>query len=125
MKGKETEMMFSIIPLIFSCLLLGAHFLRSGNPLFTLLCILLPFLLLIKRLWVLLIVQLFMYAGGIIWVNTAIHLMRKRITLSLPWNKPVIILGVVAGFTILSGLLLNLKGIKEKYLKKDTQITNR
>jgi len=117
--------MFSIIPLIFSCLLLGAHFLRSGNPLFTLLCILLPFLLLIKRLWVLLIVQLFMYAGGIIWVNTAIHLMRKRITLSLPWNKPVIILGVVAGFTILSGLLLNLKGIKEKYLKKDTQITNR
>ena len=118
-------MTFSIIPLVISCFLLGAHFLRSGNPLLTLWCVLTPFLLLIKRRWILVIVQLVAYTGGVIWINTAIQVMRKRINMGLPWDKPVIILGVVAGFSILSGLLLNLKGVRAKYSKKsNTMIDN-
>ncbi|MGA1875381.1 MAG: hypothetical protein ACMUIA_07225 [bacterium] len=124
MNRKGIEMALSIIAVVFSCLLLGSHFLRSGHPLFTLLCVFLPFLLLIKRRWILLMVQLFMYAGGLIWIHTAIHVMRKRIIMGLPWSKPVIILGLVAGFTIFSGLLLHVKGVKERYPKKISKIMN-
>jgi len=55
--------------------------------------------------------------GGIVWLNMAIHIMRKRMNMGLPWNKPVIILGTVASITIFSGFLLNLKVVKEKYPK--------
>jgi len=108
-------MIFTVIPLVISCLFLGAHFLRSGSFIFSLLCLLMPFLLLIKKRWILYLIQIFIYIGGGIWLNTAIFLMRKRLTMGLPWHKPVIILGAIAVFTVLSGLLLNLKGVKEKY----------
>ena len=35
--------------------------------------------------------------------------------MGLPWHKPVIILGAVAVFTVFSGVLFNLKVVKEKY----------
>jgi len=108
-------MIFTIIPLVVSCLFLGAHFLRSGNFIVSVLFILMPFLLLIKKRWILYIIQIFIYIGGGIWINTAIFLMRKRLTMGLPWHKPIIILGAIAVFTVFSGLLLNLKGVKVKY----------
>ena len=111
-------MIFTIIPLTLSCLLMGAHFLRSGNPIITLFCLLAPFLLLIKKQWVLIFLQCFTYFGGIIWINTGINLMRKRISLGASWSKPLIIVGSVALFTIFSGLLLNVKYLKERYPKK-------
>jgi hypothetical protein len=39
---------------MLASLILGAHFLRDGHMLFVLLCLLFPFLLLIRRRWVLL-----------------------------------------------------------------------
>ena len=108
-------MIFTIIPLIVSCLFLGAHFLRSANSIISVLCLLMPFLLLIKKRWILYIIQIFTYIGGGIWLNTTIFLIRKRLTMGLPWHKPAIILGAIAVFTVFSGLLLNLKVVKEKY----------
>ena len=108
-------MIFTVIPLVISCLFLGAHFLRSGSFIVFVFCLSMPFLLLVKKRWILYLIQIFVYIGGGIWINTAIFLMRKRLTLGLPWHKPVIILGAIAVFTVFSGLLLNVKGIKEKY----------
>ena len=108
-------MIFAIIPLGFSCLLLGAHFLRSAHLVLTLLCWLMPFLLLVKKRWSLIILQLFIYMGAVVWINTAVFSVIKRMKMGLPWHMPAIIMGTVALFTIFSGLLLNLKSVKEKY----------
>ena len=116
-KERGIEVVLPITPIVFSCLLLGAHFLRSGNFLLAVLCVFIPLLLLIKKRWVSVVLQLVAYMGGMVWLDTAIDVVRKRISMGLPWNKPVIILGTVALITILSGLLLNLKAVREKYPK--------
>ena len=100
-------MLLRSIPAIISFLLLGAHFLRSGHLLLTGACLLLPGLLLIRRQWSLQLLQFLLYIGAAVWVNTVIRIARLRINLGQSWGRMAIILGVVAGFTIISGLLLH------------------
>ena len=100
-------MLLRSIPAIISFLLLGAHFLRNGNLLLTAVCLLLPGILLIQRQWSLQVLQLLLYIGAVVWVNTAIRIMRLRMNLGQPWGRMAVILGVVAGFTVVSGVLLH------------------
>jgi hypothetical protein len=108
-------MFLKIIPLIVASILLGAHFLRELNYLLAVVCILMPLLLLIKKRWGLLLLQVFTYAGGVIWVDTIITIARRRITYGEPWSRMAVILGAVALFTVFSGLLLNSQRVKKNY----------
>jgi hypothetical protein len=109
-------LIFRIILLIIAWILLGAHFLRDNNLIVAIVCLLVPLLLLVKKRWVLLLLQILTYVGVVIWLNTTYSIVQERISLGDPWIRVVVILGGVALFTTLAGLLLNSKVIKEKYL---------
>jgi len=104
-----------IIPLILASLLLGAHFLRTGNLVLAAICVLLPLLLFIKRRWSWLIVQMFTYVGVAIWGYAAFNIVQQRIYWGMPWIRVVLILGAVVAFTAWAGLLLNASKVKERY----------
>ncbi len=105
-----------IIPFILTCILIGAHFMRDGNRLLTLLSIIFPLLLLIKQRWVLIVSQIFAYIGAWLWVGTAIEIAEMRMLFNEDWTRMAIILGTVAAFSVWSGVLLNSKKVKENYL---------
>lgn len=108
-------MLFRITPLIIAAVLLAAHFLRSGNLLLLALCLLTPFLLLVKKRWSLILLQLLAYAGTAIWIRTTVQIVQERLALGRPWGRVVIILGVVILVTALAGLLLNSNAVKQRY----------
>jgi len=111
-------MILRLIPLVIAYPLLAAHFLRGGNLGLTLLCLLIPFLLLIKKRWSLIIVQVSLFLGSWIWVRTAIIIIHDRMMLGISWWKILIILGPVAIFTLSAGLLLNSSVVRKKYPSK-------
>ncbi|MBM4325799.1 MAG: hypothetical protein FJ118_01435 [Deltaproteobacteria bacterium] len=108
-------MVLRIIPLLIASLLLAAHFLRHGDIGFMAVCLLVPLILLIKKRWSLILVQLSAYAGAAVWVYTALQIIRERMMFGRPWGVAVVILGAVALFTIFAGLLLNSRNMKDRY----------
>ena len=108
-------MLLRIIPFMLAALLLAAHFFRYGNLIAALLCVLAPLLFLIKQRWSLIALQVFSYAGALIWLLTTVDILRQRLMVGLPWSRLVVILGVVILFTVWAGLLLNSRPVKEKY----------
>jgi hypothetical protein len=114
-------MFFRIIFLVLACILLSAHFLRSGNLGLMAICFFMPFLLLIKKRWSLITLQVSLYIGTWIWVRTAIIIIHERIMLGISWSKSVIIIGLVAFFTLLAGLLLNAPIMRERYASNITK----
>ena len=104
------SVMFSL-----ASLLLGAHFLRGGNLLPVLICIAAPFLLLHRKRWVLIALQAFAYFAAAIWIYTAIDLVNKRLLAGEPFRGVIIILGSVTLFTAAAGLLMNLRGMKDRF----------
>lgn len=91
---------------IFSSILLAAHFSRIQQDWMALLALIFPFILLIKRKWIIRIYQIYLVFGGIIWIERLIFLRGVRISEERPWIRLVIILGVVVLITLLSAFLL-------------------
>ena len=115
-------MILRVIPLVLSSWLLGAHFFRAGNIAVAVFCVILPLTLLIgikaiRQRWAWIVLQLYAYAGSVVWIIAAIEGAQLRMMHGAPWIRLVLILGGVALFTLISGLLLNTKPVKEKYLK--------
>lgn len=100
---------------ILAALLLGAHFLRAGNLLMVALCLAAPLLFLWRRRWSLILLQLLAYGAAATWITAAIQLVQMRQQLGQPWTAAVIILACVALFTLLAGLLLNSRAIRQRY----------
>ena len=115
-------MLLRIILVSFSCLLMGAHFLRAGNFLLTLICLSLPFLLVIKKRWSLAVVQISLFIGAWIWVRSAIIILHERVINGRPWATAVTILGAVALLTLCSGLLLFAPAVKKRYPRSNQGI---
>ncbi len=110
-------MFLKIIPYILSCILISAHFLRNGNAPLTVISLLFPFLLLIKKRWSFMVSQLFAYFSITVWIYTMFNLANERIKLGMPYGKLIIIFSIVIVFTFLSSLLLLSPDIKKKYKK--------
>ena len=108
-------MLVRIIPVIFAFLLLGAHFLRSGNTLLMGASVLTPCLLLVKKRWVLLLIQWLAYVCALVWVHTTFVLVRQRIMVGAPWGRMLLILSGVTVFTLCAGYLLNSDVVKQRY----------
>ena len=100
---------------VVAALLLGAHFLRAGNLLMVALCLAAPLLFLWKNRWSLMLLQFLAYAAAGTWIAVAIQLMQLRQQSGQPWTAAAIILGSVALFTLLAGLLLNSRAIRQRY----------
>ena len=93
--------MFSIV---FSALLLGAHFRWHGMDLLSIPAVLFPALLFIKKSWAARTVQIILFLGGLEWVRTTIEIASRRMDAGEPWVRMAIILGAVAVFTAVSAL---------------------
>jgi hypothetical protein len=104
-----------LIPLILSAVLLAAHFLRSFNLIPMLFCLFTPFLLLIKKRWVLYVLQSLTVVSALIWMVALYVIIQERISEGRSWTASAIILGVVAAFTLFSGWLLNSPKVKDNY----------
>jgi hypothetical protein len=109
-------MKLRIFPVILSALLLAAHFLRSFSLLAMLLCLAAPLLLLIKRSWILRVMQILCAVSTLIWIIALYEIVQQRIYEGRSWTASAIILGVVVAFALLSGWLLNAPEVKNNYL---------
>jgi len=94
-----------LLPVILSLLLLAAHFYRAGLVPLTVLCVVLPLLLFLRRSWVPLLFQVLLPLGALEWLRALYGFAAMRIAFGEPWLRLAIILGTVALFTGLSGLV--------------------
>jgi len=104
-----------LLPVVLSCLVLGAHFLRAGFPPLVVLSAVAPFLLLARRPWAARTVQVVLILGGLEWVRTVVGLAQVRYAAGEPWMRMAIILTVVALFTMASALVFRSKSLRERY----------
>jgi len=104
-----------LFPVIFSFLILSAHFSRAGSPLLLIIFLVLPIFLFIKKAWVVRLIQIFLVIGSIEWIRALISYVSQRQSMDEPYMRLVIILGVVALFTGLSALVFKNKSLKELY----------
>ena len=101
--------------LVLACILIAAHFLRSGPLILVLVSLAMPFLLFVKKRWSIRALQGFTVFAALIWLLTLYGIIQERITEGRSWTASAIILGVVAGYTLLTGWLLNSPDVKEQY----------
>ena len=100
---------------VVAAVLLGAHFLRAGNLLMVALCLAAPLLFLWRRRWSLILLQFVAYGAAGVWIVAAIQLILSRQQLGQPWTAAAVILGVVALYTLVAGLLLNSRVFAKRY----------
>ena len=98
-----------------AALLLGAHFYRTGNLVLVVLCLAVPLLFFYRRRWSLILLQLMAYGATAIWLVTAYRLIEIRQQMGQPWTAAAIILGAVALFSLVAGLLLNSRAVAQRY----------
>ena len=95
-----------LLPVIFSMLLLVAHFYRAGHLLLALGALFSLGLLCIRKPQAVWLMQGLLVAGAAEWLVTAIRLVTDRQAQGLPWLRLALILGLVALCTLLSALPL-------------------
>ncbi len=102
------------VPLILSCLILAAHHARGGEPGLVYMWLTLPAALFLRRRWADLVVQVMLVVGAVEWIQTIRAIVDVRQQAGLPYERMIMILGGVALFTALSGLLLNTRGRRNR-----------
>ena len=108
-------MVLRVALIVLAALLLGAHFLRESNFVLMAVCVAAPLLFLWKKRSSLIALQLMAYAAAATWTVVAFRLAEVRQQTGRSWTAAVVILGAVAMFTLVAGLLLNSRAISERY----------
>ena len=104
-----------LLPVILSFLLLGAHFYRAGHVVLTGLCVAVLFLLFLRKHWVPLLFQVLLALAALEWLRSLYFLAAMRIAWNEPWTRLAVILGAVALFTLLSGLVFRNRKLRSFY----------
>ncbi len=104
-----------LLPVILSWALMAAHFSRANQYGLAVACLLLPLLLLIRRRWVVRVMQVLLILGAIEWIETTLRIVHMRQAHGAPWTRLMIILGTVALFTALSALVFENRKLKQLY----------
>ena len=104
-----------LLPAIFGCVVLAAHFLRQFDLLLCGLCLLLPFLLLVRRAWVARIMQGAMLFAAVAWLGTLVRIVGERQAAGQPWMRVVLILGGVAAASLAGGFLFETGRLRRRY----------
>lgn len=100
---------------VIAALLMGAHFLRAGNYLLVAMCVAMPLLFLYKKRWSLILLQIAAYCATASWLMAALELVQMRQQIGQSWTAAAIILGTVAVLTLVAGLLMNSRCMRERY----------
>lgn len=106
---------------ILSSVLLAAHFSRTQNDWLVLLSLLFPFILFIRKRWILRIYQTYLVAGGIIWIERVFYYAQLRESQGRPWVRIAVILSVMALLTLVSSLIFEKKKIQRHYSEHSTK----
>ena len=101
--------------LIFASVLIAAHFLRGDHYIAVALCLAIPFLLLIKKRWVLRVVQGALVLAAMIWLFTLYGIIQERMINGESWTVAAIILTVVAAYTLFTAWIFNKPEVLEEY----------
>jgi len=59
--------------------------------------------------------QLTLLLGAVEWIHTLVSVAQMRVELGMPWIRTAIILGAVAMFTLLSGLVFRGRALRIRY----------
>ena len=108
-----------LLPIVISLLLLGAHFLRAGQTSLVVVTLVLLIPLFFRKSWVPGLIQLVLLLGAVEWLRTLFVVAQVRIEYGMPWTRLAIILGTVALFTALSGLVFRGRALKNRYSAGD------
>ncbi|KPK14460.1 MAG: hypothetical protein JSU71_09955 [Betaproteobacteria bacterium] len=100
---------------IAAALLFAAHFLREGNTVAVALCLGAPALFFYPRRWILIPLQVMAYGASVTWIITLQRIIEQRELAGRSWTAAALILGAVALLTLLAGLLLNSRALRERY----------
>jgi hypothetical protein len=106
---------FRLFPVVLSFLLLAAHFYRAGYPILTGVCTGVLFLLFFRKRWVPRLFQGLLILGAMEWLRALYFFAAMRIAWDQPWTRLAIILGAVALFTLLSGLVFKSARLRAYY----------
>ena len=102
--------------MVFSLLLLGAHFSRAGLPPFAFILVLFPALLFLKRAWVARLMQVVLALGALEWVRSTLVYVGARQEAGQSWVRLAAILGGVTAFTLLSALVFSRsRALRKRY----------
>jgi hypothetical protein len=112
---------FKLVPVVFSFLMLGAHFMRGQFYPLVFVSLAFPVLLLVKRWWAARLVQIVLLLGALEWIRTLLVLVGQRREAGQPWTRMAIILAVVSLFTVCSAMVFCGKSLKKKYGLGDAQ----
>ncbi len=108
-----------IIAYVFMIILLAAHFSRGGNDILAGFTLLIPFLFLVKRNWVIISLELFAYLASVVWLYGAYAYIQVRIATGDDWIRLLAIMSGVALYTAWVGFFLRSPRIKEVYGMKE------
>ena len=109
-----------LLPVFISFLLLAAHLLfHTGQYVYAIIPLLFLIPLMFRKTWVPWLVQLALLLGTIEWLRTLISEVLQRTASGESWMRYTIILGGVALFTALSGLVFRSKGLRKRYLNEE------
>ena len=103
------------IPVVFSLVILGAHFMRYGDSIGVLGSLVLIALLIVRRPWVVRLMQVVLILGALEWVRTLYELVQVRAAHGQPFVRMVVILGIIVAVTFCSALLFQSLTLKRIY----------
>ena len=104
-----------LLPVLISFLLIEAHFFRAGQTVVVVLLLSLLLLLLVRNVWVPRAMQLVLVLAALEWLRTLYAIAGVRMQTGEPWARLAIILGAVALFTALSGLVFRTAALRARY----------
>lgn len=108
-------MAFRVVLFIVAAALTAAHFFRAENYGLVALSLATPLLFLYRKPASLVLLQLAAYCATANWLLVTLLLVQMRQQIGRPWTTAAIILGAVALLTLMAGLLLNSRGMRERY----------
>ena len=104
-----------LAPVVFSLLVLGAHFFRAGNLTMVAAVIVVLGLLAVPRRWAARTIQAALLLGAVEWIRTLVALYQQRVQLGQPATRLGIILGGVALVTALSAAVFRTARLRARY----------
>ena len=107
-----------LLPVIFSFLILSAHFSRGDMFFLSLLFLILPLLLIIKKQWVVRLIQIILVIGSLEWIRSLFIYVNQRQAIDEPYLRLIIIIGIIALFTGLSAFVFRNEKLRERYYLK-------
>lgn len=112
-----------LLLVVFSFLLLAAHFLRAGAILMMLLTFGLLSLLFVRRPWAARVLQAWLLLGAVVWVLTAVMTAVERFGRGRPALRMLLIMAAVAGVTMLAAWTIQLGRLRRHFNLPQSEAT--